>query len=507
MYSELYSYTVIGVEAVLVKVEVSITQGLPKFEIIGMPDTEIRESRERIFQSIQSLDYDIPPGNITVNLSPADIRKKGTNFDLAIALGLLLASRQISTHYSLDEMIFAGELSLIGKVFAVNGIFGAAIKSLQHNMTKIIYPVVQYRELDHFNQIDRIPVNNLQDSINFLNNSSSYNKSSVIESSKTRLIQLQQNKQVDLDKKNKIDFSQVNGNEIAKVALQLSVIGRLNILLVGSPGCGKTMLLRRMPTIFPKLLRESLLEVNRIHSIAGENKGEFIQTPPFREIHHSISDVSLSGGGKVPKPGEVSLAHKGFLFLDELSEFKKSAIQILRTPIEDKKITVSRINYTYEFPSDFTLVAATNPCPCGYYGDHQYTCSCGEKMVKQYMSKLSGPILDRVDIVLYINRPEKIELFHDQSLSSDAMKENMKYAIDFLEENPDYLKEDNIQKIMQSSKDIKKIIQDSYNNDLISLRRVRSIAKTAITYSLLKKEKINADHVYTAIQLCKNKII
>lgn len=498
MVVKINSYVIQGLDSIPITVEVSVVKGLPKFEIIGLADIATKESKERIFKSITGLGYKLPPGNITVNLAPAKIKKRGTLYDLPISIGVILASKQIDCPDQLEKFLIAGELSLDGKVREVSGLFITALQNIEKKKEMYyILPNSNLKDLQPFPTIqDKIlPVSDLKESLQQLENPKPvpYSKPQVVKETKSVN-----------------DFDEVLGNEMAKLALQLAVIQKLNVLFIGPPGGGKSMLMTRINDILPPLSKEESLMVTRIHQCKGISPDEnnlIIENPPFREVHNSILSSSLIGGGKYPEPGEISLAHKGFLFLDELSEYGKQSLQSLRLPLEQKKITINRIEGQVTFPCDFTLLACTNPCPCGYYGDDVRMCTCSKAMMSRFYTKLSGPILDRFDIMLFINPFDKKSFTQKKILDSKTMKSNIITAMERKKSNPYLYEKKNIKEIFEEYPIFQEWILKSLERKLFSLRKVKSILKTCYSLELFYGEKLNSDILLTAIDLCRNKIL
>lgn len=420
MPTKVYSAALVGLDASPIEVEVDISGGLPKTIIVGLPDTAVQEAKERVKSAIKNSNAIFPPTRVAINLAPADLPKNGTHYDLPIALAILLNSGQI--FFEPKEKLFLGELALDGDIRPVVGVLPILLMAKKNGFKTVFVPTGNSKEASLISGIQIIPVKNLRELIGYLQN----------------LIKIARVKEIDWKNilntiEEGFDMKLIKGQEAAKRALEIAAAGGHNILLSGPPGTGKTLLAKSLPSILPRPTVDEVLEITKIYSVAGLlnlNK-TLITTRPFRHPHHTSSAAALVGGGSSPKPGEISLAHRGVLFLDEFPEFTRSVLENLRQPLEDGMVTVARAQATITFPATFTLIAAQNPCPCGYYADPARPCSCSPGQIMKYQKKVSGPLLDRIDICIEVGRIEYDKLSSDtESESSEKIRQRVQNTRD-----------------------------------------------------------------------------
>lgn len=498
MYSKTNTTTLIGLDGKLVEVESDITSGLPSFTIVGLPDSSIKESRDRVRVALINSGYRFPAGRITINLSPADLKKEGTQLDLPIAISLLGSMGVINFDY--EEYIILGELSLDGRIVPIRGALAMVIAMRELGFTKFIIPADNKDECAIISDIEIYPFDKLNDLVAFLN------KEKKVKAYEIDLSKITEEKTYDYD------FKDLKGQESLKRALQIAAAGNHNVLMIGAPGSGKTFSAKHLPTILPDMSFDEKVEVTKIYSIMGLlDSGHLVNERPFRAPHHTSSEVALIGGGhSIPRPGEITLAHKGVLLLDEFPEYRKNVIEALREPLENKEINVARSQASVKYPADFILIAAMNPCPCGNYGNPLKECTCSFNEIRRYLNKISSPILDRIDIHIEI-KPVKYEDLKDdtKSKSSAELKSEVvrarliqeeRYKNEKISTNSE-LNTNQMKKYIKLSEDVEKIAKMAFNKYNFSVRSFNKIIKMSRTIADLEGSKeIESKHLLEAIR-------
>ncbi len=487
-----------GLDGVLINVEVDISAGMPTWEVVGLPDASIRESKERVRTAIKNCGYEVLSRKYIINLSPANLKKEGSMLDLAIAVGIL-RSMDVITESNLENTIIVGEISLNGRINKINGILPICIESLKYGVKRVIVPKENAKEAAIVSEIEVIGVSNLKEVIQYLN------EEIAIKGEKVDLEEILKN-----NNSQKLDFSEVKGQETIKRALEIAAAGGHNCIMIGSPGSGKTMMATRLPTILPDLTFEESLEITKIHSIAGKlGENTLVTERPFRSPHHTISANGLIGGGKIPKPGEISLSHYGVLFLDELLEFHRNTLEVLRGPLEDRMVTISRVGASLTYPCNFMLVASMNPCPCGYLGSKEKKCSCTQKQRENYRAKLSGPLLDRFDIHIQVPSVDYKKLEMRNNETSETIRKRINQArniqIERYKDSEIFSNAELTPKLMEKycalDKESNLLLSQFFEKLNLSARAYSKILKVARTIADLDNcEKIEKMHLMEAIQ-------
>ena len=503
MLSIVKSMSLEGIEGSLVEIQTDIANGLPGFEVVGLPDLSVKEAKERVKTAIRNSNITLPSKKILVNLAPADKRKEGTIFDLPIAVGILSALGEINKNHVKDfnSTVFLGELSLDGKINRIKGVLPMCMEARNLGIRRVILPKQNAREAALVEGLEVIAVSKLQEVIDYINGILNINKQ-VIDIRK-----IFQNKN-----SYNVDFSDVKGQAGAKRALEIAMAGGHNCILIGSPGAGKTMLAQRLPTILPDITFEESLEITKIYSVDGniKNVENLLRNRPFRNPHHTTSPISMIGGGRNPKPGEISLAHLGILYLDELPEFSRNTLEVLRGPLEDKKVTISRINSIITYPCNFMFVASMNPCPCGYYGTNTDKCTCSEKSIRNYLGKISGPLLDRIDIHIEVKPvPYKKMGEENREESSESIRIRVNKARNIQQkryQNLDLscnaeLTPNLISRFCRIDNNARELLKKAFENLSLSARAYNKILKISRTIADLEgEEQIKITHIAEAIQ-------
>lgn len=497
--AKVYTRAGVGMEAPVVTIEAHISGGLPSFAIVGLPEGAVRESKDRVRSAIMNSNFKFPQGRITVSLAPANLPKTGGRYDLPIAIGLLIASKQIKPQIIIEEFEFYGELGLDGAIRSTDGLLPAIIAASKDNHN-VVLPKDDINQCALVDGIKAYPASSLLAVCGLLLAQDSVTKPSF-----------KLDNTITYDK----DLSQVKGQHHAKRALEIAASGGHNLLLIGTPGSGKTMLAQRMPSIMPPLIIDKALERASIYSVANkplELSEMFVR--PFRSPHHSSSAVALVGGGSTPKPGEISLAHEGVLFLDELPEFPRQVLEVLRQPLENGEVHLSRAQQQTTFPSSFQLVGAMNPCPCGYYGDGTTKCHCTEDQINKYQSKISGPLLDRIDMILEVPPlPKDVLLNSDEQVETSETVRNrvlQAYKIQTSRQNKlnDKLETDELEKFVELDEDNKNLLDSVIEKLNLSARGYHRILKVARTIAdLAQSEKVESEHLIEAISYRRSKNI
>ncbi len=499
------SAAIVGLNVYSINIEIDTINSIPQVLIIGLPDTAISEAKERLRLAIKNSGYSFPSTKVVINLAPADLKKEGTNYDLAMAIGILLKEGLIKD-FDFESTVFLGELSLDGSIRPINGVLPIVCDLSRLGIKKVIVPIDNLQEASFIDDIEVLGAKNLSEVVEFLNNN-------------IELTKIKQNIETYLNQKEdfNVDFSNIKGQLAAKKALEIAAAGAHNVLMSGSAGSGKTLLAKAFVSILPPLNKLEAIELTKIYSIAGllDRKNPLITKRPFRSPHHSSSPTGIIGGGSNPKPGDITLAHRGVLFLDEMVEFPRSTLEVLRQPLEDNVVTISRAAVSVCYPANFILIGAMNPCPCGNFGDSKKTCTCSEFQINRYRSRLSGPLLDRIDIQLRIQRLNEDELLNDNTNveSSSQIRQRVirareiqleRYKNEGILTNSE-LSPKLIKKYCKIDDDTKNFLKQAINKFNLSARSYDRLLKVSRTIADLEDKKdINITHIAQALQLRDN---